>query len=52
FSAAVVKEEGKLETLYHLYLTITITQTIIYCNTRKKGIYYLKKCTIVFSLYH
>merc|ERR1711876_28888 len=30
------KEEWKLETLCDLYETLTITQAIIYCNTRRK----------------
>ena len=30
------KEEWKLDTLCDLYETLTITQAIIYCNTRKK----------------
>jgi len=33
---AIDKEDWKLETLCDLYKTITITQAIIYCNTRRK----------------
>ena len=33
---AVQKEEWKLDTLCDLYETLTITQAIIYCNTRRK----------------
>jgi translation initiation factor 4A len=36
FYIAVDKEEWKLETLCDLYSTLTITQAIIYCNTRRK----------------
>eukprot|EP00274_Cyanoptyche_gloeocystis_P007382 CAMPEP_0196653098 /NCGR_PEP_ID=MMETSP1086-20130531/2688_1 /TAXON_ID=77921 /ORGANISM="Cyanoptyche gloeocystis , Strain SAG4.97" /LENGTH=435 /DNA_ID=CAMNT_0041984107 /DNA_START=31 /DNA_END=1338 /DNA_ORIENTATION=- len=36
FYIAVEKEEWKLDTLCDLYETITITQAIIYCNTRRK----------------
>lgn len=36
FYIAVDKEEWKLETLCDLYATVTITQAIIYCNTRRK----------------
>ena len=36
FYIAVNKEEWKLDTLCDLYETLTITQAIIYCNTRRK----------------
>ena len=36
FYVAVDREEWKLDTLCDLYATITITQAIIYCNTRRK----------------
>merc|ERR1712194_298939 len=36
FYIAVDKEEWKLDTLCDLYETLTITQAIIYCNTRRK----------------
>lgn len=36
FYIYVEKEEWKLETLCDLYETLTITQAIIYCNTRNK----------------
>ena len=36
FYIAVDKEELKLDTLCDLYETLTITQAIIYCNTRRK----------------
>jgi len=36
FYVAVDKEEWKFETLCDLYETLTITQAIMYCNTRRK----------------
>lgn len=36
FYIAVEKEDWKLDTLCDLYETLTITQAIIYCNTRRK----------------
>ena len=36
FYIAITREEWKLETLCDLYSTLTITQAIIYCNTRRK----------------
>jgi len=36
FYVGIEKEEWKLETLCDLYETLTITQAIIYCNTRRK----------------
>ena len=36
FYVNVDKEEWKLDTLCDLYETLTITQAIIYCNTRRK----------------
>eukprot|EP01084_Bolivina_argentea_P140787 247444_1 len=36
FYVAVEKEDWKLETLCDLYETLTITQAIIYCNTRRR----------------
>jgi translation initiation factor 4A len=36
FYIAVDREEWKLDTLCDLYETLTITQAIIYCNTRRK----------------
>jgi len=37
FYVAVEREEWKLETLCDLYETLTISQSIIYCNTRRKA---------------
>merc|ERR1719159_1582300 len=37
FYIAIDKEEWKLDTLCDLYETLTITQAIIYCNTRRKA---------------
>jgi translation initiation factor 4A len=36
FFIAIEREEWKLDTLMDLYQTITVTQVIIYCNTRRK----------------
>jgi len=36
FYIAIDREEWKFETLCDLYSTLTITQAIIYCNTRRK----------------
>jgi len=36
FYIAVDQEDWKLNTLCDLYETLTITQAIIYCNTRRK----------------
>jgi translation initiation factor 4A len=36
FYVAMEREEWKLDTLCDLYETLTITQAIIYCNTRRK----------------
>jgi translation initiation factor 4A len=36
FFIAVEKEEWKLDTLSDLYETVTITQAVIFCNTRRK----------------
>lgn len=36
FFIAIEREEWKLDTLCDLYATLTITQAIIYCNTRRK----------------
>merc|ERR1712027_188594 len=36
FYVGIEKEEWKMETLCDLYETLTITQAIIYCNTRRK----------------
>jgi translation initiation factor 4A len=36
FYVAVEREDWKFETLCDLYETLTITQAIIYCNTRRK----------------
>lgn len=36
FYVAIEREEWKLDTLCDLYETLTVTQSIIYCNTRRK----------------
>lgn len=45
FYIAVEKEEWKLETLCDLYETVTITQAIIYTNTRRKVEWLTEKLT-------
>ena len=37
FFVAVEKEEWKFDTLCDLYDTLTITQAVIFCNTRRKA---------------
>ena len=36
FYIQIEREEWKLDTLYDLYETLTITQAVIFCNTRRK----------------
>jgi translation initiation factor 4A len=43
FYVAIEKEDWKFDTLKDLYETLTITQAIIYCNTRKKVEYLADK---------
>merc|ERR1712196_626843 len=43
FYVAIEKEDWKLDTLCDLYETLTITQAIIYCNTRRKVDYLAEK---------
>ena len=45
FFVAVEREEWKLDTLCDLYETLTITQAIIYCNTRRKVDWLTEKMT-------
>ena len=45
FFIAVEREEWKLDTLCDLYETLTITQAIIYCNTRRKVDWMTEKMT-------
>ncbi|KAF9940097.1 translation initiation factor eIF4A [Modicella reniformis] len=45
FYVAVEKEEWKLDTLCDLYETVTITQAVIFCNTRKKVDWLTEKLT-------
>jgi len=45
FYVAVEKEDWKLDTLCDLYETLTITQAIIYCNTRRKTEWLMEKMT-------
>merc|ERR1711953_1400760 len=45
FYVAVEKEDWKLDTLCDLYETLTITQAIIFCNTRRKVDWLTEKMT-------
>jgi len=45
FYISVEKEDWKLDTLCDLYETLTITQAIIYCNTRRKTEWLQEKMT-------
>ena len=45
FFVDVEQEEWKLDTLCDLYETLTITQAIIYCNTRRKVDWMTEKMT-------
>ncbi|RKP13731.1 P-loop containing nucleoside triphosphate hydrolase protein, partial [Piptocephalis cylindrospora] len=45
FYIAVEKEDWKLETLSDLYETVTITQAVIFCNTRRKVDWLTEKLT-------
>ena len=46
FFIAIEREEWKLDTLMDLYQTITVTQVIIYCNTRRKVEYLTDSMTV------
>lgn len=39
FFVAVEKEEWKFDTLCDLYDTLTVTQAVIFCNTKRKVSY-------------
>lgn len=55
FFIAVEKEEWKFDTLCDLYSVLTITQAIIFCNTRKKVIELaerMKKSNFTVSMIH
>lgn len=45
FYIAIDKEDWKLDTLCDLYATLTITQAIIYCNTRRRVDWLTQKMT-------
>jgi ATP-dependent RNA helicase len=49
FFVAVEKEEWKFDTLCDLYDTLTITQAVIFCNTRAKVEWLTEKMRIVSS---
>jgi superfamily II DNA/RNA helicase len=46
FFVAVEKEDWKFDTLCDLYDTLTITQAVIFCNTRRKVSVYAVRCTL------
>lgn len=55
FYVAIEKEAWKLETLCDLYETLTITQSIIYCNTQRKAdqlAYEMRKRDFTVSVMH
>ena len=45
FFVAVEKEEWKFDTLCDLYDTLTITQAVIFCNTKRKVDWLTEKMT-------
>lgn len=45
FYVEIEKEEWKLDTLCDLYETLTITQAVIFCNTRRKVEWLTEKMT-------
>merc|ERR1712203_593632 len=45
FYVAIEREQWKLDTLCDLYETLTISQAIIYCNTRRKVEYLTEQLT-------
>lgn len=47
FYIAVDREEWKLDTLCDLYETLTITQAIIYCNTRRRVDWLSEKMQVI-----
>src|SRR3954466_11518682 len=51
FFVAVEKEDWKFDTLCDLYDTLTITQAVIFCNTRRKVLRTLMLSFVVANLY-
>ena len=51
FFVAVEKEDWKFDTLCDLYDTLTITQAVIFCNTRRKVRRYYLAADILNSIY-
>ena len=52
FFVAVEKEEWKFDTLCDLYDTLTITQAVIFCNTKRKvcmELDYIMLCHVIMS---
>lgn len=53
FFVAVEKEEWKFDTLCDLYDTLTVTQAVIFCNTKRKvksRVAFLAFCSTVWNL--
>jgi ATP-dependent RNA helicase len=49
FFVAVEKEDWKFDTLCDLYDTLTITQAVIFCNTRRKVCITIRSCAAAIS---
>lgn len=47
FFVAVEREEWKFDTLCDLYDTLTITQAVIFCNTKRKVCGWARACPLV-----
>ena len=52
FFVAVEKEEWKFDTLCDLYDTLTITQAVIFCNTKRKVCVCVSVCVCVCVCVH
>lgn len=50
FFVAVEKEEWKFDTLCDLYDTLTITQAVIFCNTKRKVLRYQQYSLVVWHV--
>lgn len=48
FFVAVEKEEWKFDTLCDLYDTLTITQAVIFCNTKRKVVFGVVELFLLF----
>lgn len=52
FFVAVEKEEWKFDTLCDLYDTLTVTQAVIFCNTKRKVSALKKTVLLLATCYH